>query len=139
MEKLYVSPHISLTEYSCNCCTKLPPSFDIDSPNSVFLEIFDAFEIIRSEFGKPMRVTGYRCPEHNIEVNGSYLSAHLFGCALDCQTGSWEESERFMTIVEDKFPDLRMGIYSWGCHIDNIYRAYPHASEFWRPGVRWQG
>ena len=138
MSKLYISPHISLQEYSCHCCNKLPPSFDIDNPNPIFLEIFDAFEVIRSEFGKPMKITGYRCPEHNIEVNGSYLSAHLFGCALDCMTGSWAESERFMTIVEDMFPDLRMGIYDTWCHIDNAYRIFPKASEFWRPGVRWQ-
>ena len=137
MDNIMVSPYISLKEYQCNCCGKLPPSFDIDNPNPIFLELFDDFSIIREAFGKPIPVSGYRCKRHNKAIGGSYLSAHMFGVALDCKTGSQAESERFAAIVEEKCPELRMGVYKTWCHIDNAYRIFPRASTHWRKGARW--
>jgi len=41
-------------------------------------------QTLRSVYGKPMRVTsGYRCPEHPVEMKKTQPGAHTSGCAVD--------------------------------------------------------
>jgi uncharacterized protein YcbK (DUF882 family) len=100
--------------------------------------LFESFEIIREAYGKPIPISsGYRCPLHNSFIGGSYLSAHLFGMALDLKTG--QDTDHVFTIVTNELPDLRVGKYVDFLHIDMAYLIDPRASELWTKGKRWSG
>ena len=137
----YVAPYITLEEYRCRCCHKLPPDFD--ATKKPYSELFEAFRILRSTFGKPIHISsGYRCPEHNKAIGGSLMSAHMFGTALDCDVIEVSEVNRLCRIMELNAPHFRRGEYTQGktfIHIDNAFRIYPRGSKSWRKGVRWYG
>lgn len=47
-------------------------------------ELIQILDTIREEIKSPIIVTsGYRCPEHNKEINGAPQSKHLLGIAAD--------------------------------------------------------
>ena len=47
-------------------------------------ELLKRLNIFRSLYGKKMIVTsGYRTPEHNTKIGGSFFSKHLLGMACD--------------------------------------------------------
>ena len=85
---------------------------------------------------------GYRCKRYNGMAGGTYLSAHLFGCALDPDFDSEDEVLEFDEFIENEFPDLRRGTYTnlgTFIHIDVAYYIYPKASTAWEEGYRWTG
>ena len=135
----YVSNYVLLSEFECSHCRKLPPGLDLSHP--FYSELFDSFSILRAEWGKPINITsGYRCPEHNFDVGGSLLSAHLWG-ALDCDLLP-SEVVNFADMVNDLTPDLRMGVYTVAgsfVHIDTGYIISPRVSASHRRGKRWTG
>ena len=77
--------------------------------------------------------SGFRCVEHNAEIGGVPISIHLFGLALDLSG----ESDKLYRLINKNYPDLRVGKYEWGCHIDVGYLISPIAKESWRSGARW--
>jgi len=144
----YIVPYITEFEYMCPCCGAYPPSFKEKDIGVPFQMLFDAFELIRNEWGRPIRIGGltggggYRCPKYNSMVQGTYLSAHLFGLALDLDFNDADEVLEIDDFIESELPDLRRGTYtdagSW-IHIDVGYYIYPKASSRWREGARWTG
>jgi uncharacterized protein YcbK (DUF882 family) len=135
-----VSPHITLEEYACACCHAVPPDFwKSGRPTPPYLYLFEKFEFLRHVRGdKPIRVeSGYRCRNHNAEVGGEEFSIHLFGLALDLGFDTAEEIKSFARDVDDLQRGLRMGVYSWGVHIDVGFLIYPKAFEEWTQGARW--
>jgi len=100
------------------------------------------FDDIREEWGNPINInSGYRCPVHNASLNGSSpISAHMFGLALDCDCCDNMEVEQLFVLIDDMYPDLRIGKYTGGStfiHIDQAFKIYPRASVSWREGARW--
>jgi hypothetical protein len=139
---MIISPHISEKEYSCHCpCGALPPALRGGDIPTCYEWFFEDFEDIRLEYGKPISIlSGYRCPAHNQTVGGEYLSAHLWGLALDLDCSSVQGVEDLRLIIEAIHPELRMGVYKDSgtfIHIDAIYSVFPVVSEAWKKGVRW--
>jgi uncharacterized protein YcbK (DUF882 family) len=57
-------------------------------------ELIVLLDLIREEFGKPIRITsGYRSPAHNAKVGGSPRSQHMLGKAADITPGQFSSSE----------------------------------------------
>jgi len=134
---LNISKYILRSEYECACCGELPPDFGVYN----YEDFFDIFDDIREEWGKPIIInSGYRCPEHNSDVGGSPLSAHLFGLALDCKCGSVDEVDKLYAHIVRMYPVLRIGRY-YGLkpfiHIDCAFQISPRCSEKWHEGARW--
>ena len=139
----YVADYITLGEYQCTCCDKLPPSLDLDDIATPYLILFNSFKWIREAWGKPIRITsGYRCPMHNAMVGGTVLSAHMFGLALDCDCEDADEVFELDKLIEETAPDLRRGRYTESgtfIHLDTAYFIYPRATDNWQEGARWTG
>ena len=114
----YVAEYITENEYKCPCCSELPPDFKDDYIPTFHEILFDKWRTLREEWGSPIRIGpptgggGYRCKRYNGYIGGTYLSAHLFGGALDPDLNTEEEVEAFARLVEHFFPELRMGTYT---------------------------
>lgn len=145
METKYVAPYILKAEYVCRHCGKLPPSISNWSPMSFdapFENLFKVFEKLRKAWGREIRITsGYRCPEHNRAVGGSYLSVHLFGLALDLSFPTNQAFLDFYEIINKTAGFLRIGRYDDMklIHVDVGYLIYPKATNDWVRGMRWNG
>ena len=123
MSKYIPDTHILWSEYSCNCCSKLPPYFahyntwgEIPSNNKV---LFTAFELLRSQLGEARKITsGYRCPHyqarlHSAGKTSAPISEHNFGYALDVD-GKDEDDVREMVRILKGLPiKLRIGWKSY--------------------------
>src|SRR4030042_5039456 len=108
-----VSDHISLEEYRCRHCHKLPPSWSASGGPDVYGQFFLDFEEIREAWEKPIIIhSGYRCPEHNKAVGGEDLSAHLWGLALDVSPERREDLRRPYQIAVDFRHEVRVGVLS---------------------------
>ena len=135
-----VSQYLTLAEYRCGHCDALPPSLDLEDIAFPFQILFDSFDFIREEWGKPIFVTsGYRCPIHNGYISGSVLSAHQWGLALDLDCDGIDEVYELADVIQELCPDLRRGRYDGFIHIDTAYYIYPKASTAWVEGKRWTG
>lgn len=67
-------PNFSASEFECSHCgtVNMQPEF------------LDKLQKLRAEYGKSMRITsGYRCPNHPVEVVKASPGAHTRGCAAD--------------------------------------------------------
>lgn len=142
MKKL--SDYLYEHEYRCRCCEKLPPQFDINHLLQCYMYLFDKFDDLRREWGKPLYVTsGYRCPKHNKEVGGSDMSAHVFGLALDIGFKTADDVGRFVTIAKEVAPDLRLGWRKYlesgqnFVHIDDAFFVWPRPTHDFAEGVEW--
>lgn len=136
----YLWPFILESEYRCQHCGEFPPFFDKDIISLPTRELFQSFQRARELFGKPVPLTGYRCPIHNRNEDGTYLSAHMFGVALDVDLSSVDAVERFYAHLIETNPDLRIGKYTKTgtfIHMDVAYMIIPRASNDWVRGVRW--
>ena len=134
----YLSPHISVREYACRHCGEIPYPLTLDDMPVMYSLLFEAFELIRNEWGKPIIInSGYRCPAHNANVGGAPYSIHTFGLALDCHAESETGVEVMARIIDMVMPELRMGTYKNFIHIDVGYYINPRLKESWREGERW--
>lgn len=138
-----ISKYISDKEYECPCCSQLPVAFNYDDICMPMEALFNSFDAIREEWGKPIPISsGYRCSQYNEKIGGSRLSAHVFGLALDCDVDNVDEVKSLVTIIEQLFPNLRRGEYTDSgtfIHLDVAYFIYPKASHSWVDGYRWFG
>ena len=136
------SYHILEDEYRCHHCGEYPPEFDPDDIFVPYQILFDSFKFIRESWGKPIPInSGYRCPVHNSMIGGAYLSAHMWGLALDLDCDDVDEVIALAKVIEDIAPDLRRKEYKTDgdsfIHIDCAYYIYPKASYAWNEGFRW--
>lgn len=135
MVKGYLSKYLLFSEYTCPHCGKFPPDFNIRDLAKPFSTLFNIADAIREIYGYPIPMHGYRCLKHNANVTDTEYSVHPFGLALDMKGKAKELAE----IVEQEFPELRMGIYPKHIHIDVGYLIFPRATEDWHEGARWRG
>lgn len=154
-----VSTHITQGEYACKHCGLLPPGFygEDGLPDIEYQVLFRAFESIREKRGgRPLEVkSGYRCEDHEREmfeewvrsgkvgeVQG-YLSAHLFGLALDLQAESAGDQLAIVKIARSLRPVPRIGwkqyrsVGSALVHIDFGFLISPLPTAKFAPGVEW--
>lgn len=73
---------------------------------------------LREAWGRPITVnSGYRCPELNRAVRGSFTSDHLKGFAADITVGSRAENKKLFQMVLDLGIPFKQLIdehsYSW--------------------------
>ena len=148
MSKKYLADFLTYSEYKCSHCNLLPPAFYFDDggrrdvipePYDYFFELFKE---IRIEWGKALNISsGYRCPQHNFDIGGSLISAHITGLSMDLDVNSKTEVDILVDIINYINSDLRMGIYKKSgtfVHIDCAYFVEPPLSRSWVKGARWK-
>lgn len=70
-----ISTHFDRREFECGCGC---------GGNTVDVDLVEILEKIRHHFNKPIKInSGFRCPVHNSNINGSPTSQHLKGKAAD--------------------------------------------------------
>lgn len=138
--------HISITEFRCPHCHKLPP--DIYS-NIYYHTLFHKWERIREHWGRPIPISksgGWRCPRFVYRMivekrAKAAVSPHSFG-AIDSDLATKKEVYEFVEITEELFPELRIGFEGYleagmtFVHIDACYEVSPRASDSWVKGYR---
>lgn len=100
--------YFRMNEFACKCCGRVI----IDK------ELVAKLERAREIAGVPFVITsGYRCPNHNVEVNGAPRSAHMKGLAADIMVDS--DATR-MKIVKACIAAgfIRMGVGDRLVHVD---------------------
>jgi len=138
-----ISPYISVAEFRCSHCGRLPPGLKKDENLSwplVFLYLFERFADLRERWGRAITISsGYRCFDHPLSRNG--ISVHNFGLALDLAI-TVDEMPSFIGMVDDMFPELRMGVNTKPgevhVHIDNGFFIRPPYSDSLVEGSRWE-
>ena len=119
MSKFIPGTHILWSEYSCNCCGKLPPYFEhyntwgeIPTNNKL---LFMAFEMYRSQLGEGRRISsGYRCPLHQSSLYSAgkssvLISVHNFGYSLDVDCKDADDVREAARIFRSLPIKLRIG------------------------------
>jgi uncharacterized protein YcbK (DUF882 family) len=89
-----------------------------DSGQMMSKELLNKLDLIREEFGKPIRITsGYRTEAHNKKVGGTSRSSHLKGLAVDISCKN--SLDRFKLIdLFMKYEITRIGVADTFIHID---------------------
>ena len=103
-------PNFSRTEVACSHCLK----------DGVKDEAMDALQALRIAQDRPLRVnSGYRCPEHNVNVGGVKDSFHVKGMAFDISIRGMNESER-LKLMDDAIGVgfTGLGFYETFLHVD---------------------
>lgn len=160
MPKYIGNTHILLAEeYACKHCGKLPPRM-LDDDGELNLEyqvLFRGYEEIRSQRGgKPLGVTnGYRCLEHEQALYDAwvaagkpgaihgFLSAHVFGMALDLAPTSWADQALIVSLARALKPRPRIGWKQYKqagvllVHIDYAQLVQPCPTLNFTAGVEW--
>ena len=151
----YIAKYITFKEYECSHCGRLPPLFyhtdggRKDSVPAIYVPLFEAFEDIRTRWGKPIRISsGYRCIKYSKQmyedgISSAYLSTHAFGMALDLDVPDEEAVKSLVKLIEKYQPELRIGYNSYLCrgqslvHIDTGFLVSPPYSKKLYRGARW--
>jgi len=145
-----ITPHISLNEYKCHHCGKLPIIKNYQHYSAI-LHLFSIFENIRAYYDEPIVITsGYRCPEYQeILRSKGYKAAkyspHNFGVALDIMGHTIEDTAKLYAYIKKQFPDVRLGYFKYKehfIHMDVAYLLKPEdipepAKPYWHKGARW--
>ena len=88
-----LSSHFSSSEFACRCGCGF---------RSVSPDLISRLELLRSHFGRPVKInSGCRCENHNRNIGGSSSSQHILGTAADIvvqhvhadQVADWLENE----------------------------------------------
>ena len=150
MRKHIKDTHITWDEYKCQHCGGLPPDFYKGDEISVeYFMIFQAFELIRGAWGKPIAITsGYRCTKHQLNLfrqgkSPTPISVHVFGLALDLRCADGDEVEQMFNVAKTVPSKLRIGWKEYmekpkpWIHIDLGHMIVPRYSEKLRPGAEW--
>lgn len=138
--------HITVKEYACLCCGKLPPDIYTNIHYRLF---FEKWEKIRAAWGHPVPISkngGWRCPKlvyaMIIEKRArAAVSPHSFW-ALDSDLDGKEQTEEYAALAHVLYPELRIGYKGYIAvgmsfvHLDQAYKIRPRASESWIRGFR---
>ena len=139
--------HILESELACPCCGRLPPDIYKDQN---FYTFYSKWERLRTRWGRSIPISkggGYRCPNYQRSLilnkkTKAALSPHYF-YALDNDVDTKEEVYEFVALVDELFPEMRMGYLTYleqgmtFVHIDEAYLVKPCPTPHWRPGLRW--
>ena len=69
-----IAPHFTYRELACRCCGSL----------HIEPKLLLALEWVRCALDCPLIITsGYRCPQHNLEIGSKNASQHRLGTAAD--------------------------------------------------------
>lgn len=108
--KVQIARNFTLDEIACRHCNEV---------KFVSYELIEVAQAVRDYFGKPIRLVGYRCPEHNKAIGGDDNSGHMYGKALDLS--AWNNDIPPIDIYNfvKEFKEVEgLGIYSGHVHID---------------------
>ena len=111
--KEHIGPHFKYKEFRCKCCGKLPDQ-GID-PNLIL-----KLEFLRMTLGDKQIIirSGYRCPNHNKQVDGAPKSQHLYGRAADIIVKGVKPSD-VAKAAELVLYDGGLGRYEYFTHVDS--------------------
>lgn len=102
-----LSPHFNLREFVCPCCGAV----------KVYPELVQKLESLRQRIGRPIVLnSGYRCPEHNRQVNGKEHSLHLAGKAADIAVHGLGLQQLLKEVEKENFGGI--GVYPNFLHVD---------------------
>lgn len=144
---IFSNIHISEAEYRCPCCGKLPPDLHV---HPVYFEFFQIWEDLREAWKRPVKIPkggGWRCPRYQYSLiladkTKATCSPHFF-FALDNDFSSRAECVDYLTLIEKRHPELRVGFQAYleagksFVHIDCCYLVEPRPSLTWIRGYRW--
>ncbi len=101
--------HFRQGEFACSCCEE----------TGVVPHLLAVLELVRIKFNKPVFInSGYRCPQHNLEVGGVTNSQHVQYTAADIEVADISPAEvhAFLNVV---FPNsYGLGLYDTFVHVD---------------------
>lgn len=76
--------NFSIQELRCKCCGRA----DMNR------EFMVKLQEVRTRIRRPMELTSaFRCPAHNLAINGFNRSQHLLGRAADISTVGWSSAQ----------------------------------------------
>lgn len=102
--------HFNQTEFNCPCC---------GGNIGIHVNLLVLLESIRHYFLQPIIInSGYRCPEHNEEVDGGTTSQHLYGKAADIRVISISPGLVY-TLANKMNVKGGVGEYSTFTHVDS--------------------
>uniref|UniRef100_A0A6M3KAR6 Putative peptidase n=1 Tax=viral metagenome TaxID=1070528 RepID=A0A6M3KAR6_9ZZZZ len=107
----------SLAEVACSCCGqfRMPTAAE-----KQWLEGIRAF-LDRPMIIKPNHRV-FSCEERNREIQGAHKSVHTLGrdyLAVDFHIAREDPIDTYLKLEKCPIP-LRIGLYKWGIHIDNL-------------------
>lgn len=105
--------NFSEAEFKCSHCGKV----------NMQPEFMKKLQMLRTAFAKPMRITsGYRCPEHPVEIRKTVSGAHTSGCAADIAVQGTEAHELLRLAFHFRFSGI--GVQQRGSgrfiHLDTL-------------------
>ena len=144
---IFPNINIFIKEYQCPCCGELPINLYTDD---FYLNSFQNWQVLRNEWGKPIPISkggGFRCSRYqaNLLLAGkttACCSPHFFW-ALDNDLDTRDECEKFVELVDLRFPEMRIGYLKYlelgktFVHLDRAYLVSPQPVASWQEGVRW--
>ena len=114
-----LSVNFRAREFDCpgvGCCSETP----VDEKLVAYLQK------IRDHFGKPVVLTGYRCPEHNAKTpNAAPKSRHTFGMAADFHIHGVKPAE--IAAFAESIGVQGIGLYDTFVHVDTR-----DSKSFWK-------
>ena len=114
-------------EFACKCKQCSPKYMDGEGWVQPMLLVY--LDQLRAMVGKPLYVnSGYRCPEHNLNIGGSPSSQHKLGKAADLRYPKDFSHTAFIEMCQEVFSKGGVGIYPTFVHVD--VRGYK---------ARWKG
>ena len=124
-----LSEHFDADEFVCHCCGKGADKIDP--------KLIELLERLRALAEAPIHINcGYRCPKHNVEVDGAENSQHMYGTAADICIPklSFEQAEHLVKILPFDgtgfYPPLEKG-GSWFIHVDTRHGGIGKREEWW--------
>lgn len=110
---LKLSDHFSSKEFECPCgkCDE----------QKISAKLIEKLEQVRVEFGEPVSVnSGYRCPEHNVQVGGHASSSHVNGLAADVRPKitTTDSLDQLYDLCYSKFDNIGNGRNKGFIHVD---------------------
>ncbi len=106
--KVKISKNFTLDEIACRCCG------EVKFPDYRLIEIA---QLVRTHFGKAIKLVGYRCKEHNTSIGGDPNSYHMIAEALDIS--AWHYDIKPIDIYNYilSLPNVKRAKYYKGSHV----------------------
>ena len=95
-----LTEHFNKSEFACQCGC---------GTGDISMELVEILELVRLEYGKPMRInSGIRCLEHNRKIGSRDTSSHIKCLAADIGCTNMSERKELLYILMKQFD--RIGI-----------------------------